>query len=89
VRRGGLGSNQKVGGCAESDRMEALGCQRIMWAVHTESTNNTELRPVKRGIGLKGRPCGMMGLVLSYPNLAATAGRPGGFVPPPEKPSRS
>jgi hypothetical protein len=36
-RRGDLGSIQKVGGCAESDRMEVLGCQRIMWAVHTAS----------------------------------------------------
>lgn len=37
---------QKVGGCAETDRTEALGCQRMMWAVLTESTNNAELRLV-------------------------------------------
>lgn len=43
---------QKVGaGCAESDRTEALGCQRIMWAVHTESTNNAELGLVLEGSG--------------------------------------
>jgi hypothetical protein len=50
---------QKVGGCAECDGMEALGCQRIMWAVHTESTNSTEIATVKGDIGQKNRSCGM------------------------------
>lgn len=50
---------QKVGGCAECDRMEALGCQRIMWVVHTESTNNTEIVTVEGGIGQENLSSGM------------------------------
>jgi hypothetical protein len=65
-----LSKNQKVGGCAESDRMEALGCQRITWAVHTVSTNNTELGLVEQDIGQKIRSCGMRdeGSLLSQPD---------------------
>jgi hypothetical protein len=44
---GELGKFQRLGGCAEFDGIVALGCQRIMWAVHTESTNNTEVGPVE------------------------------------------
>jgi len=38
--------------------MDVLGCQRILWAVHTDLTNSTEVRPVKRGIGQKGPGAG-------------------------------
>lgn len=54
-----LRRNQKVGGCAERDGMEALGCQRIMWVFHTESTNNTEIVTVDGGIGQENRSSGM------------------------------
>ena len=54
-----LSRTQKVGGCAERDGMEALGCQRIMWVVHTESTNSTEIVTVEGGIGQENRSSGM------------------------------
>jgi hypothetical protein len=32
---------------------KALGCQRTLWTVHTESTNSTEIEAVGGGIGQK------------------------------------
>jgi hypothetical protein len=81
-----LDKNQKVGGCAGSDRTEALGCQRIVWAVHTESTNSTERGLVQQDIGQKFRSYGIRGRGPSYHSLSASAKRPGGFVLPPESP---
>jgi hypothetical protein len=57
--KGCVGNIQKVGACAESDRTEALGCQRTLWAVHTEPANSTEIGPVQGGIGQGNRSRGM------------------------------
>jgi hypothetical protein len=52
----------------------ALGCQRTLWTVHTESTNNTEIEAVGRGIGQKiARFGGGTCAFLSHP--ASASGR--------------